>query len=58
MMWLMLCRLAVKVAVTVAAPETVQVVPLADLHPVQPPKVNPWPAAAVRVKVGEFLNVN
>jgi hypothetical protein len=49
MMWLMLFRLAVKVAVTVAAPVTAQLVPVADWHPLHPPKVKPASGAAVRV---------
>jgi hypothetical protein len=40
-MWLILFNVALKVAVTLAAPETVQVVAVSVLHPCQPPKVNP-----------------
>ncbi len=45
----MLCRVAAKVAVTVAAPETAQVLPFVEVHPLQPTKVKPVPAWAVRL---------
>jgi hypothetical protein len=56
MMWLMLFREALKVAVTLAAPETVHVIPLVDLQPVHVPKVNPVFGVAVRITVGELVN--
>src|SRR6185437_394896 len=56
MMWLMLFRDALKLAVTFAAPETVHVIPLVELHPVHVPKVNPVFGVAVRVTVGELVN--
>ena len=47
-----------KVAVTFAAPEIVQVVlsGLVDLHPVQGATVNPGSGVAVRVTVGALVN--
>src|SRR5437879_2850486 len=58
MMWLILFRVAVKVAVMVAAPVTVQVRPLGDLQSVQPPNANPVLGVAVRVTVGVLVNCN
>jgi hypothetical protein len=58
MMWLMLCKLARKVTVTLAAPDTVHVVPEADLHPAQPPNVKPEPGAALKVMVGALVKVD
>jgi hypothetical protein len=54
---LTLFKLAVKVAVTFAVPETVHVVPLVELHPVQPPKVKFCCGAAVSVTVGVLLKL-
>ncbi len=45
----MLCNVAAKVAVTVAAPETVQVVAFEEVQPDQLVNVKPWLGAAVRV---------
>jgi hypothetical protein len=47
----MLCKLALKVAVRVAVLDTVHVVglELEAVHPLHPPKVKPFPGAAVRV---------
>jgi hypothetical protein len=42
----------------IAAPEMVQVVAVADLHPVQPPKAKPWPGVAVKVMVGALVKLD
>ena len=57
-MWLMLCKLAVNVAVTLLPlTETVQLLPETLLQPpVQPPKPNPGPGVAVSVTLGTLGN--
>jgi hypothetical protein len=53
----MLCRLAVNVAVTVPVLVRVQLFPLVDEHPLQPPKVIPESGVAVSVTEAVLLNV-